>query len=157
MTYSIHPANRTHLTFLSEAYLHMLDWLASQQYLILPTKANVERLMTQHFVPAIADGRSAIMVAENDDNGFPVAALYWVIDATPLDTRYATATSFGQWVDPRHRGHGLVPRMVEEAKKRLHNSSVRKVFDMCHTPESHEAAEACGFKTECNVVTLTLA
>lgn len=140
--------------WLRDAYLDLLRFLDGQDYLMLPTEANADWMVDEVFVPAIEEKRGVFMGC--DEHSRPVAALFWVIDRQLVEVRFPTATSYGQWVDPAHRGQGIVPKMARSASDWLKAAGVRQVHDMVHTPDAEQAAKACGFEVQTNIVTLKL-
>lgn len=140
--------------WLREAYLDLLRYLDSQGYLILPTEANADWMIDDVFLPAIEE-RLGVFVG-CDENSHPVAALFWIVDRQPVEARFPTATSYGQWVSPEYRGQGLIAKMVGPAVDWLKRVGVRQVHDMVHTPEAAEAAKSCGFEIQTKIVTLKL-
>lgn len=151
---TIRPAIAEDREWLTEAYLQTLLWLDSQDYIILPNRANAEWIVENLFVPAIRDRRSGIFIVELEAE--PVAALFWIVEWTPVATRFKTATSYGQWVAPDHRGEDLVPRMVYHAADHFRAAGVAQVLDMAHIPEAFEAAEKVGFVADQKILTLNL-
>lgn len=154
MKFGIRAATTIDRDWLEAAYLGMLRFLDSQDFNILPTAANATFMADEVFTPAIIDGRGVFIAT--DEKGNPVAALFWVVDESELDTRFRTATSFGQWVEEPFRGQGLVPFMAEHVSRFLKENGVQQIFDMVHTDEAREASEKCGFSAHTNIVTLNL-
>lgn len=159
MSFTIRPATEDDAAWLSATYLQMLGWLDGQEYLFLPTEANALTMVSQIFIPAIRDGRSGIFIVEDEEamadyGDTRIAVLYWVVEAAPLQLRFPTATSYGQWVYPAYRGHQLVPKMVFHASQHFRAAGVGQVIDMAHDPEAIEAAKSAGFEVDSKVLVL---
>jgi ribosomal protein S18 acetylase RimI-like enzyme len=152
-TYTARYAMIDDLEDIKIAYGRMLQFLEGQDMDILPTPRNVEWMVNHVFEPAIIDGRSEILIVEDESMNL-ASFLFWVVDADIVDTRFKKATSWGQWVDPEHRGNGLVPKMVGIARKNMVQAGVERVMDMVHTESVMQAVEDCGFKINKNIVTL---
>lgn len=158
---TIRPATQEDLPWLAAAYLQELTWLDQQEFLFLPSEKNAFEMTRRVFAPAIDENRSAIFIvddegAEAEVGDSKIGALFWVIEATPFQLRYATATSYGQWVHPLYQGQGLVPRMIFHAAKFLREAGVGQVLDMAGTDVAIEAAKTAGFEVHEKVVVLKL-
>ena len=135
------------------AYGRMLMFLDEQNFDILPTSDNVDWVGDHIFEPAIIDGRSEILIVENEERE-KVSYLFWVRDPEVIESRYKKATSYGQWVDPEFRGNGLVSMMVSIARDNMQRIGVERVLDMVHINDVAEAIKDSGFKIDQKVVIL---
>lgn len=149
----LRPATEDDRDWLFNAYLDMLRYLDGQEYLILPTAENANFMVDDVFMPALRDGRGPLIA---EAGGERVAVLFWISDLQMVDARYATATSYGQWVRPDYRGGGIVSKMIEAIIPRLKAAGIERVLDMVHTEAARDAAAQCGFEVQPNVVTLKL-
>lgn len=146
-------ASITDLDAMKVAYFNILKFLDGQNFDILPTEENANWVVDNIFAPAIMDGRSEMLVVE-DEGGVPISYLFWIIDQPIVKMRHKVVTSYGQWVEPDRRGNQLVGKMVGVAKDNLKKANVHHVFDMCHTPECVPVVLSYGFKINKKIVIL---
>jgi len=135
------------------AYGRMLMFLDDQEFDILPTTDNVNWIGDHIFEPAIIDGRSEMLIVENEE-GQKVAYLFWITDPEVVQSRFRKATSYGQWVDPEFRGNSLVPKMVGIGADNLRRNGIERVLDMVHTDDISQAIKDSGFKVDNKIVIL---
>lgn len=153
MNLGIRAAVASDRDWLENAFLGMLRYLDEQEFNILPTEENAAFMVDHVFMPAIIEGRGVFIGTDGQE---PIAALFWIIDQSDFEMRVATATSFGQWVEKKYRGQGIVPEMAKHVSEFLKSNGVEQIFDMVHTDEAAEASKQCGFTVNSNIVYLKL-
>ena len=93
------------------------------------TRQNAELLFATMFHPAILAGDPILLAIEN---GSIIGASFTLLRRGPVEQKVPSAFGLGWWVEPDHRGEGILTSLLAETEKILRGLKVEAWEEFIH-------------------------